>query len=137
MNTLRPLGVTFTPKPGEAASQYTTSDLPIDSESILALVILMRGTAELLSGVLPSLQIGSVTNETTGSNVVLRPHRRKRNQCVMNRQQSTSISGKHDPNNLRGEGAHRALWHVHCTITMSRCSYVAGRPSTPSTSRIF
>ena len=34
-----------------------------------------------------------------------RPHRRKKNQCVMNRQQSTSISGKHHPENHKGEGS--------------------------------
>jgi NAD(P)-dependent dehydrogenase (short-subunit alcohol dehydrogenase family) len=36
--------------------------------------------------------------------VVLRPHGRKENQCVMNRQQPTSISGKHESENQRGEG---------------------------------
>jgi len=34
-----------------------------------------------------------------------RPHWRKENQCVMNRQQSTSISGKHHPENHKGEGS--------------------------------
>jgi hypothetical protein len=42
-NTLRPLGVTLTPKPGEAASQYKTSDLGIGSASMALLVSLMRG----------------------------------------------------------------------------------------------
>jgi hypothetical protein len=36
--------------------------------------------------------------------VILHPHRRKENQCVMNRQQSTSISGKPHPENHKGEG---------------------------------
>jgi hypothetical protein len=34
--------------------------------------------------------------------VILRPHSRKENQRVMNRQQSISISGKHYPENARG-----------------------------------
>ena len=33
-----------------------------------------------------------------------RPHWRKENQCVMNRQQSTSISGKHHPENHKAQG---------------------------------
>jgi hypothetical protein len=33
-----------------------------------------------------------------------RPHWRKENQCVMNRQQSTSISGKPHLENHKGEG---------------------------------
>jgi hypothetical protein len=37
--------------------------------------------------------------------VIRRPHGRKENQCVMNRQQSTSISGKHHPENHKGEGS--------------------------------
>jgi hypothetical protein len=37
--------------------------------------------------------------------VILRPHRRKENQCIMNRQQSTSISGKPHPENHKGEGS--------------------------------
>jgi hypothetical protein len=36
--------------------------------------------------------------------VIRRPHWRKENQCVMNRQQSISISGKHRPENHKGEG---------------------------------
>jgi hypothetical protein len=36
--------------------------------------------------------------------VILRPHRRKRNQRIMNRRQSTSISRKREPENLAGEG---------------------------------
>src|SRR5208337_5505173 len=54
--------------------------------------------------VLPSLHIGSTENEITGTNVIPDPHRRKRNQRVMNHRQSTSISGKHEPENLVGEG---------------------------------
>jgi hypothetical protein len=38
--------------------------------------------------------------------VICRPHSRKKNQRVMNRQLSTSISGKHRPENY-GEGADR------------------------------
>ena len=37
--------------------------------------------------------------------MILHPHQRKENQCVMNHQQSVSISGKHHPENQRGEGA--------------------------------
>src|SRR5258705_7920302 len=40
----------------------------------------------------------------TGSTVIHRPHGSKKNQRVMNRQQSISISGKHHPENTRGEG---------------------------------
>jgi hypothetical protein len=36
--------------------------------------------------------------------VIFRPHRRKKNQRVMNRRQSTSISGKPHPENHKGEG---------------------------------
>jgi hypothetical protein len=36
--------------------------------------------------------------------VIRRPHWRKENQCVMNRQQSTSISGKPHLENHKGEG---------------------------------
>src|SRR5271157_5710241 len=50
--------------------------------------------------VLPSLHIGSTANEITGTNVIPDPHRRKRNQRVMNHRQSTSISGKHEPETL-------------------------------------
>src|SRR6516162_11742730 len=52
---------------------------------------------------LPALRIGSTAIEMTGPNVILRPHQRKRNQCIMNLQQSISIVGKHHPENLRGE----------------------------------
>jgi hypothetical protein len=34
--------------------------------------------------------------------VIRRPHWRKENQCVMNHEQSTSISGKHRPENHKG-----------------------------------
>jgi hypothetical protein len=37
--------------------------------------------------------------------VILGPHRCKGNQTVMNRQLSTSISRKHLPENLAGEGS--------------------------------
>jgi hypothetical protein len=36
--------------------------------------------------------------------VIRHPHWRKENQCVMNRKQSTSIWGKHHPENHKGEG---------------------------------
>src|SRR5437879_6401170 len=104
-NTLRPLGVTFTPKPGNAASQYTTSDLGIGSASMALLVSLMRGMCpRSCRAALPTLHIGSTANEMTGPNVIRRPHSRKKNQRVMNCQPSTSISGKHHPENRRGEG---------------------------------
>src|SRR5215831_17677322 len=65
------------------------------------LVSRMRGMAGgTCRQVLPSLQIGSTANEMTGSNVIRRPHSRKKNQCVMNRQPSTSISGKHRSENF-------------------------------------
>src|SRR6516225_3535129 len=57
----------------------------------------MRGMEGTCRAVLPSLHIGSTANEMTGPNVIRRPHWRKKNQCVMNRQPSTSISGKHHP----------------------------------------
>ena len=36
--------------------------------------------------------------------MIFRPHRRKKNQRVMNRRQSTSILGKPHPENHKGEG---------------------------------
>src|SRR5258708_33204956 len=65
----------------------------------------MRGMEGTCRVVLPSLHIGSTGNEMTGLNVIRRPHSRKKNQRVMNCQLSTSISGKHRPENARGEGA--------------------------------
>src|SRR5262249_16255984 len=59
----------------------------------------------LSSGATFMCHIGSTANEMTGPNVIRRPHSRKKNQGVMNRQPSTSISGKHHPENARGEGA--------------------------------
>jgi len=49
--------------------------------------------------------------------VIFRPHSRKKNQRVMNLQPSTSISGKHHPENARGEGAkgQTALRHYFFT----------------------
>src|SRR5713101_4940675 len=64
----------------------------------------MRGMEGTCWAVLPSLHIGSTGNEMTGPNVICRPHSRKKNQRVMNCQPSTSISGKHHPENARGEG---------------------------------
>src|SRR6266478_1932535 len=65
------------------------------------LVNLIRGMEGTCRVVLPSLHIGSTANEMTGSNVICRPHSRKKNQRVMNRQPSTSISGKHHPEKAR------------------------------------
>src|SRR6476646_8237695 len=64
----------------------------------------MRGMEGTCRTVLPSLHIGSTANEMTGPNVIRRPHSRKKNQRVMNRQPSTSISGKHHPENY-GRGS--------------------------------
>ena len=41
-----------------------------------------------------------------------RPHWRKENQCVMNRQQSTSISGKPHLENHKGEGSTPRVWQL-------------------------
>ena len=40
--------------------------------------------------------------------MIIHPHWRKRNQCFMNRQLSTSISGKRKPENHKGEGEGRS-----------------------------
>src|SRR5688572_4779382 len=65
---------------------------------------------------LPFVRIGSGLNETTGTTVIRCPHSRKRNQTVMNREQSTSITGNDAPENARGEGAVTraapAAWHL-------------------------
>jgi hypothetical protein len=65
----------------------------------------MEGTPR---AVLPSRHIGSTANEMTGPTVIRRPHSRKKNQRVMNREPSTSISGKHHPENARGEVSEHA-----------------------------
>ena len=78
------------------------------------LVNLMRGMEDTCPAVLPSCHIGSTADEMTGPNVILSPHRRKENQCVMNHQQSTSISGKHHPENHKGEGSTPRSWR-QCT----------------------
>jgi hypothetical protein len=44
----------------------------------------------------------------TGASVIRRPRARKKNQRVMNRQQSTSIAGKEHPENRWGEVASEA-----------------------------
>ena len=49
----------------------------------------------------------------TGSNVILGAHSRKKNQRVMNRQPSTSISGKHHPENY-GRGSGPRSRHRRC-----------------------
>ena len=43
-----------------------------------------------------------------------RPHWRKENQCVMNRQQSTSISGKPHLENHKGEGNAPSAEQLSC-----------------------
>ena len=77
----------------------------VGSASMELLVNLMRGMECSYQAVLPSRHIGSTANEMTGSNVLLDPNWRKENQCVMNHQQSTSISGKRHTENQWGEGA--------------------------------
>src|SRR5215216_3240887 len=99
MKTLRPFGVTFTPKPGTPKSQWTTADRGVGNASIALFVNLMRGIAGTCLAVLPSTHIGSTANEMAGPKVIRDPRWRKQNQCVMNRQQSTSISGKDEPEN--------------------------------------
>jgi hypothetical protein len=80
-------------------------DLPAERDLALGTAALPRGAGGTCRQVLPSLHIGSTANEMIGSNVIRRPHSRKKNQCVMNRQPSTSISGKHHPENYgRGSG---------------------------------
>jgi hypothetical protein len=78
------------------------SDEGVGSTSIELLVNLSLGMEGSRQAVLPSRHIGSTTNEMTGTNVILRPHGRKENQRVMNRQQSTSISEKHESENHEG-----------------------------------
>src|SRR5262245_59162434 len=117
MNTLRPFGVILMPKPGQPASQYTMSDFEVGSASIALLVSRMRGMAGgTCPAVLPSHHIGSTANEMTGLNVIRRPHSRKKNQGVMNHQPPTSISGKHHPENARGEGTITATAAVDLTL---------------------
>src|SRR5262245_55555077 len=120
MNTLRPFGVTLRPKPGCPASQYTMSDFGVGSVSIALLLSRMRGMeGGTCREALPSLRIGSTANEMTGLNVIFRPHSRKKNQRVMNHQLSTSISGKHHPENY-GRGSRPSLlgrYQVNFTVT--------------------
>src|SRR5215217_8034790 len=59
----------------------------------------MRGIAGTCPAVLPSTHIGSTANEMTGPKVIRDPRWRKQIQGVMNRQQSTSILGKDEPEN--------------------------------------
>jgi hypothetical protein len=51
--------------------------------------------------------------------VIRRPHSRKKNQCVMNRQPSTSISGKHHPENARREGKSTPRSVTVCELNIS------------------
>jgi hypothetical protein len=46
MNTFRPFGVTFTPKPGSAASQYTASQRAVGNASMVLFVNFVRGIHE-------------------------------------------------------------------------------------------
>jgi hypothetical protein len=58
--------------------------------------------------------------------VIFRPHRRKKNQRVMNRRQSTSILGKPHPENHKGEGNRpRRMAPLCLYFSGMRCS-VAG-----------
>src|SRR6476661_1911101 len=86
------------------------------------LVNLMRGMECTCPAVLPSCHIGSTANEMTGPNVILRPYRRKENQCVMNRQQSTSISGKPHPENHKGEGNRAVVGRALCPCIPGSCA---------------
>src|SRR5262249_49221801 len=123
MNTLRPFGVTLTPKPGQPASQQTTSDFGVGSASMALLVSRMRGMGRgTCREVLPLLHIGSTANEMTGSNVIRRPHSRKKNQRVRttgNQLPSREITG---PRTM-GEGAHRN----RCATVYSHCETALGR----------
>src|SRR6266545_6183161 len=122
MNTLRALGVTFTPKPGQLLSQYTISDAGVGSASIALLVNLMRGMERRpCRAVLPLFHIGSTANEMTGSNLILRPRCRKQNQRVMNYRQSISISGKHQSENRWGEGKRRDAAPARGVQRAERC----------------
>ena len=49
--------------------------------------------------------------------MIRRPHRRKENQCVMNRQQSTSISGKPQPREPQGGGERTECAALFCINT--------------------
>src|SRR5215217_7662577 len=66
MKTLRPFGVTFTPKPARPRSQYTRSVAGVGNASMAPLVNLISGIADSCSAVLPSAHIGSTRNEMTG-----------------------------------------------------------------------
>jgi hypothetical protein len=57
--------------------------------------------------------------------VIFRPHRRKKNQRVMNRRQSTSILGKPHPENHKGEGNRPRRMAPLCPyFSGMRCSVV-------------
>src|SRR5262249_5134907 len=81
----------------------------------------MRGMKGTCRPVLPSLHIGSTANEMTGSNVIRRPHSRKKNQRVRttgNQLPSREITG---PRTM-GEGAHRnrcATVYSHCETALA------------------
>ena len=54
------------------------------------------------------------------------PHWRKENQCVMNHEQSTSISGKHHPENHKGgRGTHRMRGKSKATLEAHRVASVS------------
>ena len=60
--------------------------------------------------------------------MILRPHQRKRNQCIMNLQQSISIVGKHHPENLRGEVSHVAAPRDDQTSSKSALGKSSDKP---------
>src|SRR5262249_38134371 len=106
MKTLRPFGVTLTPKPGQPLSQYTVSLSGVGSASMLLLVMRICGI-RIPRDLLPRLQIGSATTENAGTTVNACRAGRKKNQRVMNALPSTSISRNDVPENLAGEGMSR------------------------------
>jgi hypothetical protein len=72
MKTLRPLGVTLTPKPGRPASQYTVSLDGTGKSSMTDLVSRKRGIAAPV--LLPHLKIGSRKRAKVEHADHLRPH---------------------------------------------------------------
>src|SRR5258705_6038015 len=90
---------------------------------MVLLVNVMRGMkGRPCRAVLPSLHIGSTANEMTGPTVIRGPHRRKENQCVMNRRQSTSIPRNDHPENHKGEGSTPSA-RQHGSLACARNAY--------------
>jgi hypothetical protein len=58
-----------------------------------------------------------------------RPHWRKENQCVMNRQQSTSISGKPHLENHKGEGNTPSVPQLICVEANKLAACGRAKPS--------